>query len=74
MKGDVYNSVDEGMRLTHITTKKNSDEIYVVSINFRSPIKKKLTINLVTILIKLMRNRKKEKTDIRGGMTDLPNY
>ena len=66
--------MDEGRRLTHIKTKKNSDEIYVDSINFRSPIKKKLTINLMTILIKLMRNRKKEKIDIRGGMTDLPNY
>ena len=34
---------------------------------------KQLTINLVTILIKLMSKRKKENIDMRGGMIELIN-
>ena len=34
---------------------------------------KKSTINLVMILIKLMRKRKKEKIEMRGGMIELHN-
>ena len=41
-------------------------------IKLRAPIKKS-TINIVTILIILMRNRKKEKIDIIGGVIELLN-
>ena len=39
---------------------------------FWSPIKK-LTIHLVTILVKLIFKRKKVEIDMRRGMIDLPN-
>ena len=59
----------------HRTTRHrfNNNHHQLIMINIRSPIKKKSTINLVTILIKFMLKRKKEKIDMRWGMIELPN-